>query len=321
MKRPIATSAAFAFLLFAECILAQTSAPASRPRRERGPSYGDREIAGTIEYGDAPSKLMASSVRYGVYLPPGYKDSANATTRYPVVFFLHGLFESAERWFNRGGGYLFDQAVKEKKLPPVILIVPSAGFSFYSDSLDGKTPYARFFIEEFVPWVDVTFRTKKGREGRLIAGNSMGGFGALKFAFTRPDLFSAVGVHSPAILPENPEDASARAQRTIGFLRDRRVLEQLFGEPIDLDKWKAANPLSLAGTAKLDPSIGIYVDCGEDDEYEFDEGCRALKAALDKRRIPHQFAIRDGDHGWGYIRASLPHLIEFFAKHLKAQKP
>jgi S-formylglutathione hydrolase FrmB len=322
MKRPIVSVTALLTLLLAGLVPAQTtSAPASRPKRQRGPSYTSPEIAGTIEYGEVASKLMGSAVRYGVYLPPGYKDPANASRRYPVVFFLHGLWEDSDRWFDRGGGASFDSAIKEKRLPPVIVIVPDAGFSFYSDTLDGKKPYARFFIEEMVPWADKTFRTTARREGRLIGGNSMGGFGALKFAFGHPELFSAVGVHSPAILPENPSDASPRAQRTLRFLAERGVLAAIFGDPIDVDKWKAANPLTLAASAKLDPPIGIYVDCGEEDEYEFDEGCRLLSAALNKRKIAHDFAIRPGDHGWAYIRASLPHLIKFFDQHLKSSKP
>src|SRR5262249_47285821 len=154
-----------------------TSAPASRPRRERQ-SFASRELAGTVEYGDVESKLLGSNVKYGVYLPPGYKDPANAEKKYPIVFFLHGLWESGERWVGRGGAVMFDDAIKEKKLPPVIVLIPDAGTSFYSDTLDGKRPYARFFIEEFVPWADKTFRTTGKRADRLIAGNSMGGFGA-----------------------------------------------------------------------------------------------------------------------------------------------
>src|SRR5262249_6925193 len=155
----------------------------------------------------------------------------NAEKKYPICFFLHGLWESSDRWVGRGGATMFDDAIKEKKLPPMIVIIPDAGMSFYSDTLDGKKPYARFFIEEFVPWADKTSRTTGKRAERLIAGNSMGGYGALKFAFNHPELFSAVGVHSPAILPENPNEASGRAQRTLARLKERGVLKDLFGEP------------------------------------------------------------------------------------------
>jgi S-formylglutathione hydrolase FrmB len=295
-----------------------TSAPASRPRRERA-AQAPREYAGSVDYASIESKLLGGPVKYGVYLPPGYKDPANANKRYPVVFYLHGLWESAERWVGRDGALLFDTAIKEKALRPVIVIVADAGFTFYSDTLDGKKPYAKFFIEEFVPWVDLTFRTTGKRSGRLIGGNSMGGFGALKFAFQHPELFSAVAVHSPAILPENPAEVSPRARRTMGFLKERGVLKALFGDPIDLEKWKAANPIALAETAKLDPPVAIYVDCGEDDDYEFDEGCRTLNAVLKKRNLKHEFAIRPGDHGWSYIRAAMPHALKFFETQLKLQ--
>jgi S-formylglutathione hydrolase FrmB len=307
-------------LLLGGTILAQTtSAPTSRGRRAR-PQFSSADLAGSIEHGTVETKLLPARAEYGVYLPPGYHDVRNASKRYPIVFFLHGLWEDADRWFGRGGARMFDAAIQDGKLPPLIVLVPNAEMSFYSDSLDGKTPYARFFIEELVPWADAKFRTTGKREQRLIAGNSMGGFGALKFAFNHPELFAAVGVHSPAILPENPADASPRARRTMKFLQSRGVLKSLFGDPIDLEKWKAANPLALANTAKLEPPIGIYVDCGDQDEYEFDEGCRTLDEILTRRKIAHEFAIRPGDHGWAYIQASMPFLFKFLDTQLKSSK-
>jgi S-formylglutathione hydrolase FrmB len=317
MKRTIFALAVGAALL-APAILAQNSST-TRPRRP--PAYTGRDLAGTVEFGDVESKLLGKPVRYGAYLPPGYKDEANKEKRYPIVFFLHGLHESSQRWLSdRGGASLFDTAIKDKKIPPVIVIVPDAGYSFYADTLDGKRPYAKFVIQELVPWTDKTFRTTGRREERIMSGSSMGGFGALRFAFKRPDLFSAVFVHQPAILPESPADVSGRSQRVIGFLQESHVIEDLFGDPIDMEVWKGSNPLSLASTAKFDPPIDIYFDCGESDSYGFDEPARAMDEVLTKRGIPHEFAIRPGTHGNAFVRSAFPYSLAFLDKHLKAQK-
>ena len=168
MKRPIFAVACALMLLVAPEVAAQGSRPSSRPRRQA--QFDGSGLAGSVKFAEVDSKLLGRTVRYGVYLPPGYDESANAKTRYPVVFFLHGLFEGAERWMGRGGAELFDNAIKNKKLPPMLLIFPDAGMSFYADTLDGKKPYARFFVEELVPFVDKTYRTTGDRRQRIVAG-------------------------------------------------------------------------------------------------------------------------------------------------------
>jgi enterochelin esterase-like enzyme len=315
MKRPIFAVACALMLLVAPEVAAQGSRPSTRQRRQ--PQFDGSGLAGSVKFAEADSKLLGRTVRYGVYLPPGYDEPANAKTRYPVVFFLHGLFEGAERWMGRGGAELFDNAIKEKKLPPMLLICPDAGMTFYADTLDGKKPYARFFVEELVPFVDKTYRTTGDRLHRIVAGSSMGGFGALRFALKHPDLFSAVIAHEPAILWESPADVSPRGQRVMSMLQERGYLSDLFGDPIDPELWKAANPLSMAETADLSPGVGIYVDCGESDSYGFDDTCRAFDAVLTKRNIPHEFAIRPGGHGWAFVRSAFPHSAAFLDKHLK----
>jgi S-formylglutathione hydrolase FrmB len=317
MKCPL-FAVALSIAVVAPPILAQNS-PTTRPRRPA--SYSGRELGGSVDFPDVESKLLGRSVRCGVYLPPGYKDDANKDQRYPLVYFLHGLHEGAVSWLSsRGGASLFDNAIKDKKIPPLIVIVPDAGYSFYSDTLDGKKPYAKFVIQELVPWADKTFRTTGRREERVMSGSSMGGFGALKFAFQHPEIFSAVFAHQAAILPDSPAEVSGRSQRVMGFLQQNGTLELLFGDPIDVEVWKASNPLSLASTAKFDPPLAIYFDCGESDSYGFDEPARAMDEVLTKRGIPHEFAIRPGTHGNEFVRSAFPYSLAFLDKHLKAQK-
>ncbi len=247
---------------------------------------------------------MPKPVGVVTYVPPSYGLAVNANKRYPVMFFLHGLFENADRWVQRGGASMLETAVATDGFPECIVIAPDAGMSFYCDSMDSKRPYSRWFIDECLPWADQNFRTLANRESRVLVGSSMGGFGALHFAFMRPDLFAAVAVHSAAILPDKVDDWSDRAKRAMGFLATE--VADVFGDPIDAAKWKSVNPLHLA--ASLDPSKApaIYLDCGAQDRYAFDDGCRTLGKLLEDRRIPRTCEIRPGNHGWDYLKDAHP---------------
>ncbi len=291
------------------------SCPSSRPRRGSGFDTVAKTLKGRVTRTTVPSKLMPKEVGVVTYTPEGYDAKDRAEVRYPVVYFLHGLFENADRWVQRGGASMLEAAITAGELPPVIVVAPDAGMSFYCDTIDGKRPYARFFIDECVPWADATFRTTRTRSARAIVGSSMGGFGALHFAFMRPDLFAAVAVHSAAILPDDTSAWSSRAQRAMGFLAAE--VADVFGDPIDAARWKSVNPLHLA--RKLDPETApaIYLDCGSEDRYAFDDGCRHLGEVLTERKIPRICEIRPGNHGWDYLKDAHPHALRFLGETLK----
>ncbi|HYC77228.1 MAG TPA: alpha/beta hydrolase-fold protein, partial [Planctomycetota bacterium] len=251
-----------------------------------------------------------------VYLPKGYEAPENAKKRWPSLYFLHGLFEGPERWEQRGGAELLDAAVRRGDLTPLVAIVPAGEMSFFVDSADGKQPYARFFFEELIPHVDATYRTVAQRERRVLMGSSMGGAGALRYAFTRGDVFAAVAAHSPAVMPADMNDASPRAKRTLGFVRER--FSSVFGDPLCPKAYRCANPLTVAEDVVIDPRLRIWFDCGEDDRYEFDDGCRALADVLAKKGVAHRTRILPGGHGWDYLRSAMPDAFKFLDEALKA---
>ena len=138
----------------------------------------------------------------------------------------------------------------------------------------------------------------------------MGGFGALRFAFRHPELFSAVVrplARDPAREPVRTSPAREPARRWASCEQRRQILEQLFGDPIDMERWKASNPLTPRRDREARTRRSrIYVDCGESDSYGFDESCRAFDEVLTKRNIPHEFAIRPGGHGWEFVQSASP---------------
>jgi enterochelin esterase-like enzyme len=150
-----------------------------------------------IEQNIVKSKILNRGVGYSVYLPEGY-DTDNRT--YPVIYLLHGYGDDHTTWIHKGNiGWYADKAIKEGKIPPVIIVMPDGGVGMYVNSFDGKNNYEDFFIHEFIPAVEDIYHIKKGKKSRGITGHSMGGWGCLLYALKYPDMFVASAALSPGI--------------------------------------------------------------------------------------------------------------------------
>jgi S-formylglutathione hydrolase FrmB len=189
-------------------------------------------------------------------------------------------------------------------------VTPAAGTSFYLNSRDGQYRYEDFLLREFLPFIEGKYRVRAGRASRGIAGISMGGYGALRLAFRRPDLFNSVATHSAAIVAELPAvDTGSNARGRL------RLFANVFGSPVDRAFWDRNNPLALARTAALS-NLKIYFDCGSQDDYGFDSGAQALHNLLVSRRVTHEFHLYPGNHSWLYFAEHLPASLEFESKAL-----
>ena len=156
------------------------------------------EPAGT-RYKTFRSDKAGGDVSYLLYLPPGY-DTAS-TTRYPVVYWLHGLGGSQ----RSGAAFVrhLDAAIRSGRSPAMIaVLVNGLRDSRWVDSHDGQRPVETVFIRELIPHVDQAYRTTAARGSRMIEGFSMGGFGAARIGFKHPDLFSAVSIMAGALLDD-----------------------------------------------------------------------------------------------------------------------
>ncbi len=144
-----------------------------------------------------PSKAMNRVIKIKVYTPPAYEAT---TERYPVVYNLHGGGGSPERQWDRIKGTLID-AMDGRKVRPVIYVFANGlGDTLFVDTRDGAKKAETTVIKELIPFIDSNYRTVAARETRSIDGFSMGGFGALHFAFKYPELFSSVVSYGAALL-------------------------------------------------------------------------------------------------------------------------
>ncbi len=136
-------------------------------------------------------------IGFNVYVPPGYSGSSE---RYPVIYYLHGkggnegtMVANVVSWMR--------QRVSAGKIRPAILVFANGAVdSGYADAKDGSRKLETAILRELIPHVDSNWRTHACREQRAISGFSMGGNGALLYAFRRPDLFSSVVAYAPALV-------------------------------------------------------------------------------------------------------------------------
>jgi putative tributyrin esterase len=262
-----------------------------------------------VECGTIKTRFVPGRVGYCAMLPPSY--DAEPNRKFPVLYFLHGLGGDQSFLVSSGGWQMIEDMWEQKKLGEFVIITPQAGRSFYINSKDGKVRYEDFFIREFVPRMEKKFRLAGTRSTRAIGGVSMGGYGALRFAFKYPQMFVSVAAHMPAL--------KERLPRGLGNAGFEQFFGPAFGTPADENYWKANSPFVYARTAHL-RGLKIYVDCGDRDDYGFDSGTRQLDKLLTERRIPHTIHIYPGQHDWQFVAQHLEESLQFQDKALGAQE-
>jgi enterochelin esterase-like enzyme len=229
---------------------------AGQPKQPRPMPKGewldpDQSAPNGTSYGTFPSKVLGREVSFLIWLPPGY---AQETKRYPVIYWLHGMGAN-----QRGGATMFipqvAAAIQQGKLPPCVVVsVNGMVRSFYCDSSDGKVPMESVIIKDLIPHVDATYRTLARREGRVIEGYSMGGYGAAHLGFKYPELFGTVVINAGALIDPSlanpPKDGP---------------MFGVFGE--DNARRVAEHPLSLArqNADRLRGRTHIRIGCGSKD--------------------------------------------------------
>jgi S-formylglutathione hydrolase FrmB len=260
------------------------------------------------------SHILKQVVHYCVYLPAGYDASAavKPPQRYPVLYFLHGLGDNERTLFNSGGWTLLDDLRNQHKMGEFLIVAPEGRRSFYINSSDGSVRYNDFFLQEFIPQIESKYRIRPGRTGRAISGISMGGYGALRFAFAHPELFSAASAQSAALITESPQ-ALDSASRTGAPLAG--VLGAVFGNPINVAHWNGNSPFVLARrNAAALRKTAIYFNCGQDDNYGFEKGAATLHDELLKEAVKHEYHPYPGDHSLTYFLSHFAEVMEFHSK-------
>lgn len=267
--------------------------------------------AARVECKTVPSAVLRRDVRYCAILPPSYDAPSDKPRFYPVLYFLHGLGDNEQSLVNFGGWNLLENLQDTKRIGEYIVVTPDGGRGFYVNSKDGRNRYEDFFIREFLPAIEKRYRVRAARGARGIGGFSMGGYGALRLAFKYPELFVSVSAHSAALMESLPRVVanSPRMQSRMAMLTG------VFGSPLDPAFYEQQSPFTLArARAAALRRLRIYFDCGNEDDYGFDAGAKALHDLLAAWRVEHEYHLYPGGHSPFYFAEHLPASFEFHSK-------
>ncbi len=226
---------------------------------------------GQVVNGIVDSTLLAKPMTYHVYLPRCYLE--NPETHYPTLYLLHGQTYNEDQWIRLGVPVVMDRLIAAGEIPPFIVIFP------YDYSYLQPTQY-RFedvFMQGLIPQIDSTYRTIPDVTHRAIGGLSRGAAWALHLGIRHPDIFGAIGAHSPAI-----------------FYSDGASL-----------------PLHLRDIPP-DQLPRLYIDIGDaDDELENNQN---FKSFLDKYHIPYEWHANIGFHDEAYWAAHVAPYLRWYAE-------
>ena len=253
-----------------------------------------RTLEVDISTADVAPVAVNGPHRVRITLPNDYFTSGS--TRYPVLFLLHGGAGANSAQWTTGGGA--EEQITNNH--PIITVMPDGGnvgwYTNWIDQSQGAQNWPDFHLNQLIPWIDANLRTIASKSGRAIAGLSMGGFGAVRYAQDRPDLFAYVASFSGAV------DLGDSGTRSV-------ITEQAgqygfnpygpFGSPFwPADGvWNALNPLNRAPSLQ-GVGTALYVGSGINDA-DVLEGTMAASAArfdsaLNAAGVPHFY--------WNYGR-------------------
>lgn len=231
------------------------------------------------------SAAAGTRVSYHLFTPRAH--DREPARRFPVVYWLHGS----------GGGLVgipnvarrFDAAIESGRVPPLFVVfVNGLREGMYVDWQDGSAPVETVIVRDLVPHVDATHRTIARREGRLLDGFSMGGYGAARLGFKYPELFRAVSIVGAG--PLQP-DLLAQAPRA-GRQRAAEVLERVYGG--DRDHFAAVGPRTLAERNARIVAAGSLVRIVIGDADATFANNRDFHEHLTALGIPHAWTVLPG---------------------------
>lgn len=275
------------------------------------------------------SPAVDRRMKFDMVLPEDYFQSDE---RYPVLYLLHGFMQNYTVW-----GRNLAAAFYARNLNDLILVLPDAGNSWfinYASSESGqKNNWEDHVIEDVIGYVDANYRTEAHREGRAIAGLSMGGFGAFSMGLRHPDMFVSIGSTSGALSHARTAAAAIRAginrgpgprdeQRQAQIAEADAFISGIIDIPgfstqeertpkgIDFEtaeQAEAYDPFAIIYNVPRSQMPHIYMDAGTEDGLV--EEARELAQLLMLNNVPFDYMQTRGRHNSEYWRRSIGHMM------------
>lgn len=248
-------------------------------------NFANSQTKATVIIDSMYSQSLKSYSKFNVVLPPNYYTSDD---RYTTIYLLHGY----------GGGYN-DWVTKTNlayyaKNCNFIIVTPDGQNSWYVNSTEKKNSnYEDYIIKDLIPHISKNYRALDTRHGRVIAGLSMGGYGAIRLGIKYPGSFFYAAAFSGAFhVIERIRDGKENST----LVTDSK---KIFGAT-ETDLWKDGSTQTLLEKANINSLPYLYISCGKDDSQQLLESNRALVQTLQQKKILYEYHELPGAHNWVY---------------------
>lgn len=224
--------------------------------------------------------LGGMTVSANVILPQGY---ATSKRRFPVLYLVDGYSGNYMTWVKKS--HITQYAAKYEE----IIVMPEYGAtSWYVNSYANPSMrWEDYMIDDVIPYFDRHYRTIASRHGRAIAGDSMGGYGAMMLALKHPSMFAAVASLSGTLRCAEWDPATMKDP----------TLSAAFG-PVNNPARAAVDPFKLVKKVPANRMPQIYFSIGEGDSPRMLEDNRTFARLLAKLKIPYEYREVPGGHAW-----------------------
>lgn len=234
----------------------------------------------TVEF--SPAHLGGMAVKFNIILPRDYATSAR---RFPVLYLLHGYTDDFSAWATKSDLLLYAPEYEE------IIVMPEGGTGFYVNNQGNpKLQWEDYLIQDLIPYVDSHYRTVAAREGRAIAGLSMGGYGAMTLGLRHPDMFAAIASMSGALGSAQPAFSKPIAEPKL-----RKVFDDDFGA-LDNPVRAEEDPFELIKKVPADKLPDLYFSIGSSD-FLLKNNLDFLEL-LTKLKVRFRYSEVPGKHEW-----------------------
>ena len=260
------------------------------------------------------AKTLHMDTQLGVILPQDSRPHHESTLanglkpggKPKTIILLHGLTDSASVWWRR------TSIERYAEMYDIAVIMPEVYKSFYQNMKYGED-YFTYITEELPTLCEELFHISTKPEDLMIAGLSMGGYGALKCAFTYPDRYYACGAFSAACdikAMQGKNTGSSQMGPARGFEKNYQAI---FG--IDADVPENADLFALWDKMKEEDrkKLRLYMTCGRQDPLH--EANQKLRKILEQSELKEfYYEDWDGEHEWGYWDVAIQKFLRIFCR-------
>jgi S-formylglutathione hydrolase FrmB len=245
---------------------------------------------------------------YSIVFPTSYAQPGREKVRYPTLYLLHGLSGNYSNWLSKTK--LAEYAAQYQ----MIVVTPEGGDGWYTDSATvASDKYESYLMQELIPEIESRYRAKGTREGRAIAGLSMGGYGAIKFGVKYPDKFIFAASMSGVL--DVARRTAANPGPAWGYLRPS--IMQTFGEAnsqtrADNDLYNLVRRLASKRLVSLP---FFYLDCGTEDGFLMSN--HEMAGIFLELKIPHEYRHLPGQHNWAYWDSQVREVLKIAAQRMQ----